>query len=438
MSFSKPFRLLSVLYTVCLQTSYGFSVRNHVTKYPSLALKREVLTFGQKSPRDNSSADFNKFSNVFVKKGSSSFFQNLVNFKFVSASMVAITLVLWPLLPAFAIPSGGRSGGSSFRSSPSSSRSSSRISRFSSSSSRSSYGGSTARYYGSSYSIGLNIIIAPSNGFNPFFGIYISIDFNVLLIIMATSGAYYLLDKRISYWRFLGAASSDNGDGSGGDEVVCAVGGADDNDNDDDQHSPAHSQLSLSTLTTDLRHHETAFACLIAEAVKYSYRDYGCQIGIQNGGFIRRDSTYKMGTVLRASDLREELPFPRTPVLIRMKGCDIKLALEQMIARCPAPVGSFPHLSDGWEAEYDLTQPAMQRIRAIKYLDSAISMEDSFLLAITDFYAEKGGDGVDAYMNKEVVAAHGRTVCDCALEYFKGKQTISGKLPLRFVDKSLQ
>jgi 2',3'-cyclic-nucleotide 2'-phosphodiesterase (5'-nucleotidase family) len=121
-----------------------------------------------------------------------------------------------------------------------------------------------------------------------------------------------------------------------------------------------------------------------------------------------------------------------------MKGCDIKLALEQMIARCPAPVGSFPHLSDGWEAEYDLTQPAMQRIRAIKYLDSAISMEDSFLLAITDFYAEKGGDGVDAYMNKEVVATHGRTVCDCALEYFKGKQTISGKLPLRFVDKSLQ
>ena len=247
-----------------------------------------------------------------------------------------------------------------------------------------------------------------------------------------------VVDERISYWRTLGAASSDNGDGSGGDEVVCAVGEADENDNDDDQHSHAHSQLSLSTLTTDLRHHETAFACLIAEAVKYSYRDQGCQIGIQNGGFIRRDSTYKVGTVLRASDLREELPFPRTPVLIRMKGCDIKLALEQMIARCPAPVGSFPHLSDGWEAEYDLTQPAMQRIQAIKYLDSSISMEDSFLLAITDFYAEKGGDGVDAYMNKEVVAAHGRTVCDCALEYFKGKQTISGKLPLRFVDKSLQ
>ena len=237
MSVSKPFRLLSVLYAVCLQTSYGFSVRNHVTKYPSLALRREVLTFGQKSPRDSSSADINKFSNVFVKKGFSSFFQNFVNLKFVSAYIAAIALVFLPLLPAFAIPSGGRSGGSSFRSSPSSSRSSSRSSRSSSSSSRSSYGGSTARYYGSSYSSGPNIIIAPSYGFNPFSGfIYVSIDFNVLLIIMAISGAYYLLDKRISYWRFIGVFSSDNGDGSGGDEVVCAVGGADDNDNDDDQH----------------------------------------------------------------------------------------------------------------------------------------------------------------------------------------------------------
>ena len=203
MSISKPFRLLSVLCAVCLQTSYGFSVRNHVTKYPSLALKREVLTFGQKSP-DNSFGGVNKFSNVFVKKGSSSLFQSLVNFKFVSASMAAIALVFLPLLPAFAIPSGGRSGGSSFRSSSSSSRSSS-------SSSRSSYGGSTARYYGSSYSSGPNIIIAPSYGFNPFFGFgYMPINFNVLLIMMAISGAYYLFSSRVG-----GSSFSNNDEDSG-------------------------------------------------------------------------------------------------------------------------------------------------------------------------------------------------------------------------------
>lgn len=240
------------------------------------------------------------------------------------------------------------------------------------------------------------------------------------------------VDERISYWRNLGQ-------GDGGDEAICVVVGAGEEDiHHEHQHQHEHQHLSISTLTNDLRHHETAFACLIAESVKYSYRDFGCQIGIQNGGFIRRDYVYKVGTVLRASDLREELPFPRTPVLIRMTGSDIKLALEQMIARCPAPVGSFPHLSDGWNVEYDLTQPAMQRIRTITYLDAPINMEDSFLLAITDFYADKGGDGVDAYMNREVVASHGRTVCDCALEYFRVKQTISGKLPLRFIDKSLQ
>jgi 2',3'-cyclic-nucleotide 2'-phosphodiesterase (5'-nucleotidase family) len=181
-----------------------------------------------------------------------------------------------------------------------------------------------------------------------------------------------------------------------------------------------------------LRHTETAFACLIAECIKHSYREQNCQLGIINGGFIRRDRVYKVGSVLTSADLKEELPFPRFPVLLRMKGSDIKLALEQMISRCPDPVGCFPHLSDEWTAEYDLDRVPMDRVHSIRYKGTPMDLEEHYLVGVTDFYASKGGDGVDAYMGKEVVANHERTVCDCALEYFKLKQVISGRLPLRF------
>lgn len=224
-----------------------------------------------------------------------------------------------------------------------------------------------------------------------------------------------IIDAKITHWRNLAISAS----GGAKDEPICCV-----------------DELPLSTLTSDLRHHETAFACCIADCVKWSYREQGCQLAVQNGGFIRRDRVYSVGSVLHTSDLQEELPFPRTPVLIRMTAKEIKLALEQMIARCPEPVGSFPHLSDGWSAAYDLRKPAMERIVALQYLSRPMPLEEettSYLLAITDFYAEKGGDGVDAYMGKEVVASHGKTVCECAIEYLKSKELISGKLPLRFV-----
>ena len=236
----------------------------------------------------------------------------------------------------------------------------------------------------------------------------VSFTYDFQMLPVTSAAADPIIDARISYWRSLSGNGQD-------DESLCCV-----------------EDLPLSTLTVDLRQRETAFACLIAEAVKYSYRQNGCQLGIQNGGFIRRDMKYKVGFTFKRSDLEEELPFPRTPVLIRMSGRDIKLALEQMIARAPEPVGSFPHLSDEWTVKYDLSQPSMSRILSIHYQGRSIEMDETFLVAITDFYAAKGGDGVDAFTNRETIASHERTVCDCAIEYFRMKQIVSGRLPQRF------
>ena len=59
-------------------------------------------------------------------------------------------------------------------------------------------------------------------------------------------------------------------EGAGGEDILCAIG-----------------DHCLSTLTSDLRTRETAFACMVADAIVYSYEDLGCQLGIQNGGFVR-------------------------------------------------------------------------------------------------------------------------------------------------------
>ena len=59
-------------------------------------------------------------------------------------------------------------------------------------------------------------------------------------------------------------------EGDGGEDILCAIG-----------------DHCLSTLTSDLRTRETAFACMVADAIVYSYEELGCQLGIQNGGFVR-------------------------------------------------------------------------------------------------------------------------------------------------------
>lgn len=50
---------------------------------------------------------------------------------------------------------------------------------------------------------------------------------------------------------------------------------------------PFSGNSPLSTLTADLRCKETAFACMVADAIVHSYQEENCQLGIQNGGFIR-------------------------------------------------------------------------------------------------------------------------------------------------------
>jgi 5'-nucleotidase len=195
--------------------------------------------------------------------------------------------------------------------------------------------------------------------------------------------------------------------------------------------------VPLSTLTADCRGRETAFPCYVADAMKYSYRAEGCQLALLNGGFIRADNIYPPGTVIHKSDLLTEMPFERRPLLMKVRGKDIKLGLEQMISKSPEPAGSFPHLSDEWVVEYDTNQAPLSRIVSMKYQGRPVDMSAEYRIAIQSFYVEKDGDGVTAFNDKDIVADHEKLVSACAVEYFKTLEHINGAPPKRLVNLAL-
>jgi len=247
-----------------------------------------------------------------------------------------------------------------------------------------------------------------------------------------------VIDKWVAALPSPGGAEDEGG--CGGGEALCCVG-----------------ECALSTLTRDLRARETAFACAVADALAWSYRalDQRCDLGVQNGGFIRCDNVYKPGTLLTKAMVTAEMPFARRPVLLDLSLRHLRLGLEQMLADCPAHVGSFPHLSEGWEVAVDLARPPLHRVARMRYRgedldvatgwdgtagdDSSSSSSSSissggssggdgttsaldqrrFRVAIQSFYVDKDGDGVDAFHRGTPVDDHGRLVSDCVVDYLR-------------------
>ena len=64
-------------------------------------------------------------------------------------------------------------------------------------------------------------------------------------------------------------------------------------------------------------------------------------------------ASYPLGALLTVYHIRNELPFPRSAVCVRMLGRDIRSALEVMVAGYPRPQGCFPHLSGNARMVYD-------------------------------------------------------------------------------------
>lgn len=91
-----------------------------------------------------------------------------------------------------------------------------------------------------------------------------------------------------------------------------------------------------------MRGRETTMGNLVCDML----RDYfKTDIVIMQGGSIRGDSIYQPGTSITKYDIIREFPF-RNPIdAYKIKGSDLREAMEEGIRHLPAKLGCFPQLS---------------------------------------------------------------------------------------------
>lgn len=124
----------------------------------------------------------------------------------------------------------------------------------------------------------------------------------------------------------------------------------------------------------------------------------GADLAITNGGGIR--ASVDQGEITK-NEVITVLPFGNYIVTKKIKGADIKAALELGTKGYPGLVGAFPHVS-GITYTIDTSKPADNRIVSVMVKGQPLVMDKEYLLATNDFMAV-GGDGYTMFKPYPVV-----------------------------------
>jgi len=145
----------------------------------------------------------------------------------------------------------------------------------------------------------------------------------------------------------------------------------------------------------DVRVRETNFGNLVADIVR---RTAGAEVALINGGTIRK--SIRKGPI-RLKELYSALPFNNYVVAFRLRGDQLRAALEHGVARVEFRDGAFPQIS-GMTMTYNPTAPPGRRIIAIAAGGRALEPDRDYIVATHDFLAA-GGDAYQAF--GEVISA---------------------------------
>ncbi|OLP99581.1 Macrophage infectivity potentiator [Symbiodinium microadriaticum] len=197
------------------------------------------------------------------------------------------------------------------------------------------------------------------------------------------------------------------------EEVLCMIG-----------------DVELSSRTNELRTRENAFGCLVADAMRWTYREQGCQAAIINGGFIRQDRSYPAHTALTKTHVSEEMPFTKRVALLRLTGRALRQGLEEML-RPPPPTSSFPHVSEGLHVVYSPSAPALSRIQKLEIDGKEVDPDLEYLIAVSEFYILVAGDGVETFHTAPVQHMKESLIREHVVAYLHTRETVSGALPRR-------
>lgn len=129
---------------------------------------------------------------------------------------------------------------------------------------------------------------------------------------------------------------------------------------------------------------ETNLGNLIADSIRDAA---GADVAITNGGGIR--ASIDQGTITKG-EVITVLPFGNQIVSLKVKGADIKAALETGVSDYPNSKGGFPQVS-GIAFKIDTAKPKGERVHSVTVGGKPLNEKADYLLATNDFMAA-GGD----------------------------------------------
>ncbi len=139
----------------------------------------------------------------------------------------------------------------------------------------------------------------------------------------------------------------------------------------------------------EVRFRETNFGDWVADIVR---RTAGADVALINGGTIRM--SIRKGTI-RLKDIYSALPFNNYIVAFRLRGKQIRAALEHGVSRVEFQDGAFPQVS-GLTMTYDPLAPPGRRVLRVSVGGRVLEPEREYTVATNDFIAA-GGDGYTVF-----------------------------------------
>jgi 5'-nucleotidase len=160
--------------------------------------------------------------------------------------------------------------------------------------------------------------------------------------------------------------------------------------------------VALDALSLSNRTKETNIGNFVADAYRNAAN---ADVALVNGGSIRADLTYNIGTLTKR-DVLSILPFNNPIVKVEISGKTLREVLEHGVARSAEDnePGRFPQVS-GMSFKFDTTKPVGSRVLEILVSGKTLDETKNYTLATSDFLVSRGGDGYTMFKDAKILIA---------------------------------
>lgn len=188
----------------------------------------------------------------------------------------------------------------------------------------------------------------------------------------------------------------------------------------------------------NIRSRETNLGNLVADIIRTVSN---ADAALINSGAIR--TSIRKGEI-KAGDIYSMVPFDSYVVAVKLKGRQIREALEHGFSAVEKRAGAFPQVS-GITLKYDLSAPPGSRIKEAQINGKSLGLDEEYVVGTLDFIAA-GGDGYKAFGDaitsskdyslvggamkgeKLVYSDPGRWMRDLVIEYIKSHKKVSARI----------